>query len=28
MVPAYISIGVLIYFLLFFKEKKQIETAA
>ncbi len=28
MVPAYISVGVLIYFLLFFKEKKQIETAA
>jgi len=28
MVPAYISIGVLIFFLLFFKEKKQIETAA
>jgi nucleoside transporter len=28
MYPAYISVGVLIYFLLFFKEKKQIETAA
>ncbi|HEX8060949.1 MAG TPA: nucleoside permease [Cyclobacteriaceae bacterium] len=28
MVPAYISIGVLIFFLAFFKEKKQIETAA
>lgn len=28
MVPAYISVGVLIFFLLFFKEKKQIETAA
>lgn len=28
MIPAYISVGVLIYFLLFFKEKKQIETAA
>jgi MFS family permease len=28
MVPAYISIGVLVFFLLFFKEKKQIETAA
>lgn len=28
MVPAYISVGVLVYFLLFFKEKKQIETAA
>jgi nucleoside transporter len=28
MVPAYISVGVLVFFLLFFKEKKQIETAA
>lgn len=28
MVPAYISVGVLVYFLIFFKEKKQIETAA
>ncbi|MEI9919395.1 MAG: nucleoside permease [Bacteroidota bacterium] len=28
MVPAYISFGVLIFFLLLFKEKKQIETAA
>jgi nucleoside transporter len=28
MVPAYISIGVLVFFLVLFKEKKQIETAA
>jgi nucleoside transporter len=28
MVPAYISVGVLVFFLVFFKEKKQIETAA
>lgn len=28
MVPAYISVGVLVYFLLFFREKKEIETAA
>jgi nucleoside transporter len=27
MVPAYIAVGVLIYFILFFKEKKQIKTA-
>jgi len=27
MVPAYIAVGVLIYFLLFFKEKKNIRTA-
>jgi len=28
MVPAYIAIGVLIYFILFFKEKKEIQAAA
>jgi MFS family permease len=28
LVPAYISVGVLIYFILFFKEKLQIEKAA
>jgi len=28
MVPAYISVAVLIYFILFFKEKLQIEKAA
>ena len=28
LVPAYIAIGVLLYFILFFKEKKQIETAS
>ncbi|MEQ1586014.1 MAG: nucleoside permease [Cyclobacteriaceae bacterium] len=27
MVPAYIAVGVLIYFILFFKEKKEIKTA-
>jgi len=28
MVPAYISVAVLIYFILFFKEKMQIAKAA
>lgn len=28
MVPAYISVGVLIYFILFFREKREIQTAA
>ncbi|MBS1573657.1 MAG: MFS transporter, partial [Bacteroidetes bacterium] len=28
MVPAYIAIGVLIYFILFFREKRQIQQAA
>ncbi len=28
MVPAYIAIAVMIYFILFFKEKKEIQAAA
>jgi len=27
MVPAYIAVAVLIYFILFFKEKKEIQAA-